>query len=801
MSIFSFPKYDFVTLTRPRDDIDPELKANNPDWSLQWARYIYWNWYQSRTGIKPQDVVRFERNRSYAIGRQDPNIYKDFFLGQVDQNAPQFPIVDRDGNPISSTESKRKGWVNMNFNDIFSPIPSIIQKILGIFDDQDHYVYVDAQDEKSMTLRQTMKAQSIIKSMIKDWRRANEQMLGIERPDVQEMPLPKSVEELPIFESMGNFKLPYEIAMEKLLGHTQYISDYKKIKRKVLWDLLVTGISATESSKNTVTGIIEDKWIEIEDLIVEDSVDEDFKKSSFYGIPETISMVDLKAETKNEGWTEEEYESLANAYVGLYGNPIYAGSNSARKVNIYATTPVYWYDNYRFPVLRCVVKTTDSEYYTTYKDSEKDVPEPYRKNAKGESIQPKVWNTEKKKTSKTDIRQLYKFKWIIGTEKVYDYGRFYDIPFDFKTREAILPVHVYRLPFKCFVESSILIEDMIMESILRLQNAIAKAPPQGLSIEYGSLEGMSFDNKKWSPLDVLKLYSHTGDLLYKLQPAIEGMPPNSGKPINELRGGYGTAVADALSTLELCYRQLAVATGIDQMTGVSKSPTSDQAVGVTEIAVAATTNTLKPIYTGYITIKENQSRCDALMLQSVVQTEQGAELYRKVVGQSAIEALKAAATDPPVEFGFKIMAKPSGQAIQRLLNDASAALKAGIITFSELAFIEEAIQTQGGLKYCRAYLEYKEGLRAKQEAEMANKAPVVQAQQQAVLSKQQTDDKIRIIQEQKEADIEVEIWKGIMKTKTDEANGVIQKEILKTQAEISAVAPSGEQTQKQPQTA
>jgi hypothetical protein len=336
---------------------------------------------------------------------------------------------------------------------------------------------------------------------------------------------------------------------------------------------------------------------------------------------------------------------------------------------------------------------------------------------------------------------------------------------------------VFRGTGKSIVESSILICDEIAMAVYRLQNAIAKAPPSGLKIEFGSLEEMEFDNKKWTPLDILKLYSHTGNLLYRFSPTEQGIPANSGKPIEELRGGLGTAIIDTSNTLQLLYSMLSIATGIDQLTAASKSPTSDQAVGVTELAVAATNDTLRPIYNAYITVKENQCRTDALMLQSILDSDHGTEIYSRIIGRSAVEAIKAAGNFPPVEFGFKITAKPSQQQKIDTLNKAGLALQAGVITFSEYLFMEECVNNAGGLKYARAYIEYKEGERAKQAAASAQQNSIVQTQAQAELLKMKMESEIAVIKAKGEQDRETELLKAGLATKQREYEMLLQQQI------------------------
>jgi hypothetical protein len=265
--------------------------------------------------------------------------------------------------------------------------------------------------------------------------------------------------------------------------------------------------------------------------------------------------------------------------------------------------------------------------------------------------------------------------------------------------------------------------DQIYMTFLRLQNAIAKAAPPGLKIEYGALEGMTFDGKKFTPKDSLTLYSHTGSILYRFTPMVSGAPANSGKPIEELRGGLGTAGADAVVLLDLLYNQLAEVTGVDRISSISQSPTSEQTKGVTEIAVASTNYTLKSFYSTYLTIKVSQIRNTTLMLQSVLLTEEGRKKYGRIVGSNYIDAIVMADKYPPIEWGFKAVARPTEFIKSNVIAAAQQAMAGGkngipALRLSEYMFLVEHINTLAGIKFARAYIAHKEGERDKLEQEM-----------------------------------------------------------------------------------
>ena len=100
MSIYYIPAYKSRNIVKPRHDIDPSKKNNT--WCKQWAEYIYCYYLNDRGGIKFSELNRITELRQYALGRQNPNKYKDVLLG------------------LTQIGEERQGWMNVNFNEIFS---------------------------------------------------------------------------------------------------------------------------------------------------------------------------------------------------------------------------------------------------------------------------------------------------------------------------------------------------------------------------------------------------------------------------------------------------------------------------------------------------------------------------------------------------------------------------------------------------------------------------------------------------------------------------------------------------------
>ena len=700
---------------RPSDNIDPKMKQNDPAYGLGMSKYIYGKYARGNTGITAAEITNIERNKLYAYGRQDPSIYKKKFIEEV--TGPASTVMGIDDDDPGTNKFKTEGLIDMNFDDILSPLPKYIMNLIGIFEDQDHDIKLECEDEKSGAMREEMMYGLLAQRETSRLFKFVDEVLGIPQPS-QEMVYPQSLQELSLFNNMGMFKLPWEIGMKKVLNHTDYLSKQPKLKRGIIKDLVIGNMAATISYIDPGLGKVFNERVDVGDIVIESSKEEDFSDATYWGWIKWYSILQVREET---GWEEEKILTLADSLKSLY-------NNSPTYTTLATATGNYDYDDFRVPVLCSYWKTIDTEYQTTRKNASGEtvtVYEPYRKKADGKIILPEVHNSKNRKTESTSLCSMYKAKYVIGSEDlVWDFGKADNIAYNYATKDVEPPLHVIKFPGKSIIEGMIPIEDQIQFTFLRLQNAIIKAPPPGLKVEFGSLENMEIDGVELNPIDVLKIYSATGNIFYRLMPT---MPGDKGvgyqAPIEELKGGLGSAIDDAIKALAMFYEQLNVISGIDPITSVSKSPTDRQGKAVTEIAVSATSNTLKTIYAGYLSLKLAQSKCTVLQVQSLSYAYDKFEdhPYYGVIGEQYLSAMKVIEDKNPIKYGFKAVPVPNNEAKNDVKQTAVVAMTGGqgtvpLITYSEYLFLVENLDTDDGIKYARLYIAYKEGVRKQEEA-------------------------------------------------------------------------------------
>jgi len=730
---YSFDEYSKDSYGFPKDDIDPSKK--NKEWCKAYSEAILSHYYRGRTGITFDLRSKFELFRSYSEGRQSSTQYKNIFLG------------NQEG------DEKREGWMNVNFDDIFSPAPSIVQKIQGIFQSTEHDVQVEDTGIKAGATRETKKESLWFDKIYEKELGQINQLLGTE---TEQKVLPETREELELFATLGGFKLSYETFMEQLIDISFYESNNKWIKDKLIKDFIDLNIAATMDVVNTDTQRVTQQYVDVADLIIDYSKTNDFQNSNFAALPEYLTINELRKKT---GLDEDYLKQTAILYRGYLGNPQF-WNDGYGIMNSDGTFP---YGGWKVPVLYSTWKSLNR----TYKIKKT------RANGTGTAFYDgkfgKYWDTEFKKTTITDIEVVYQCRWVIGTDIVFDDGMMTDIVREGKT--AKLPFHVYKLPGKSMMEAMIPVLDDIEKIRLRYQNAVAMCPPPGLAIEWGAMENITVGNKtKADPYKMVNFWRQTGSVAYRRTDLAGGSP--SPMPISPLPNGMGTIMVDTIQGLNMAFQQLSQVSGIDPVT-LSLEQGSGTSATQQKLSLASTNNCLKPIYNGYIYIKESYAKSFAYRAQLICKyNEDPTRGYNGVIGDVGVKAIATAGDKDVIQFGIKIQARPNEEEKKTILDAANESMRAGKngmpgITLADYLFVSQLVRTASGMKYAYAYLNYREQVAQAKSMEIAKANSQSNGQIQIDADNNKTQNEIALDTAKTKNQIQLEYFKALFQTEVN----------------------------------
>ena len=748
MSFYVNNEYKGKGFARPSDDLAPVIKEK-ANYALSWAKFIYSSHMNGITGIPYSYARKLSDLRSYAKGRQDSNKYKKWYVDTISASSQQATAVDQSGDDYNNKlQQGRKHWMDVDFDTIFSPAPKFINYLVGKFSKVRLDAVVQAIDERSGMERERKKWMTWAEKKTEKFFTEIDAMRGLEGKEPKT--LPQTLEELKLYEQMGHFKMMYEVAMEKALSFTMKMSEETKLRKKVIADIATCNIGAFMTQIDQADGVAKFMYCDPANLIVEYADPNKPDDITFFGYVEGYKVSDIRR--LRPDLKEEDVKAMAKRYISAYGNPD-TFNDKYDEIN-----HIFGYDEFNVPVLYCAWKTTDKHHYTT------------RTNSKGEDIttyepyddkgRVKIKEKENRKTTAKYLDTIYETRWIIGTEYVFGNGRMHDVPFDMKNRTVKLPVHVLKLDGKSIMEQMVPLLDQIQLTYLRLQNAIAKAPPSGLKIDIGKMKNLRIGKQKLSPFDLIKIYTQTGHLLYdssitqsQIAPEMKFQDP--GKAIEELRGGVGTAIQDAINSFEMSFAAISELTGIDRASVVSRQPDRTSATE-TKVAAIGSSDTLFPMVDGYADILKLGAECAALRIQGVCMQKDNP--YIAVLGESGSQAIKGAGCVPPVYYGINIQIQPTQEEVAEIKMAAQGAVKAGTMSFGQYMFLVDSLNSGAGLNHAMNYIVFVEN-QAKEQA------------QQAALANQEADTQkqMMLAQMKQEGDANMEMLKGKINMDTEAA--------------------------------
>jgi len=721
---FSLESYTKGGYPFPKDDINPADK--NEKWGKKWCEAMYARYKQGKNSAIPfSSVSEFAALRELADGRQSVRQYQKILLDIADPNAAM------------------TGYMNINW-DIPSILPKFLRVVEGMMEQTDHQVVATAVDPSSTDEKEAAKLDMQYRMKFKEILDYIDKSMGIDRSGEY---VPESMEELNLYEGAGGFKLAKETEIEQGLDYTFYISDWKEIKKQIIRDACVINCLATKDYTDQYTKKVRVRYVDPACFVGQYSKHNNHKNMGYGGEIIQVLISDLRK--LNPDIPESELIALARQYSPGLDN--YTYDDDAHTGN---------YDGTLVDVMDSEWCSTNSTYKTK------------RKSPDGtENMYDEKWgvvyDTEKKKTDKFDIKVVYKCKWIIGTDYTYDFGLQYDVPRPGK-KEVELSYHLYKLPFRSLVSLAETHVHQMVLAYFKLQNAIAKARPSGIAIEFTALQNMTLGGNKLQPLDLLKILTQTGDLLYK-STTHRGIPnaPGGYRPIQELIGGIGPQLTEFIAVWDFNANAIRDMTGISQIADAS-TPNPEQSVGGSEIAMAATNNALRYIYSGYLTIKEQTAKNISLRMQLLIKHDKEAYTgYMPVIGTIGVQIISVGADAVDADYFIKYEAKPTKERKDVIRQAAITAMspdRDGIIGIElpDFLMIERLLES-GSLKYAEAFLNHKSKKNKERQLKLQRENMDLDKQREQgdiklkseaaqVLQKAKTDDAIRLYEAKKQID-------------------------------------------------
>lgn len=721
----------------PNMEETPEKDKQLPEYNRKISEWLYSLYTRDKTEISSDTIAKIDTLRAYADGKQSSEPYKEYFSGTGSQ--PTDPIQTTPDNLTQVNDYFRKGWMNIDWENLPSFIPTLLTAIKGTTVDNDYDIKADPIDYDSGIEEDRLMVAAYVDSKFGPLFNQLGSIGGI--PPQENIPA-MDFDELEQYKKEGVFKEPYIREHEKLLQHTQNISNWDDIIRpKVIDDLLAVGYAFIHAKYSKATSKVEWEYVDPRDVVMQYSKNSDFNDTDFCGMLRWKTISELRAcsdyisDGKKTGITEKELKDIASTYKTLYSNPDFTTKsyyNSQEKVINYDDFKVlefvtYWRD----------VNTKKEIEYTNKFGKTRLYP--YNDSVK------KLGDREKIKVMRD--RKLYSCTWIVGTNYVYDYGLFPNQPYS--SNMPWVPLRGVKIKSKPLVHRLVPVEDQFVKAWCKMVNGFAKASEGGFAIDVTRL-AMN-DPNNFNPLGVVKAWREDNIFFYQTSGNgfnVGGTPV----PINLIPGNLKELVEPHMNHLNWCISFAENLTGVPIIM-LGATPKQDSAVGVTQMSLESASNSLRDMLEKVKSLKQNVATGSSQMIQlSIKYDDRGEFEYSKIIGRDNISYLKNAMY-LPLEYGITMRSRPTRLERESVIKAADDALLNGRngqpgITIDQNLYIKEQVfagANLGELRYTLRKWQEKDAAKKLQEKKDLIKQQT-DGQNEAIKIKSQEDQKLEALQ-------------------------------------------------------
>ena len=693
------------------DPLAPTDIKGLPKYGLKYAKAIEAQWGHSTNdqSLYSRRKKEFETNRDYATGVQDTSKYKQI-LNSLDPNNGDGTLLNLDWSPVPI-------------------IPKFIRIVVNKILSSEPYPNIEAVDPLSRTEKDKKKNKLKAQILTRDFL-SKAKSLGFDTetdPDA----LPETVEEAEIFMDT-NVKIEAEIAAQLATHMTLEWNNFSDgTYRRCVNDLCTLGMAVTKRDNDPNYGITEN-YVDPVYFIHSYTEDPNFDDLVYAGHIKRLTIQELKRQAGSQ-FSEEDYQKIASSVKNKFQN------NPANLTNTYydkhLQRSAYGYDEYFVEVLDFEFLSVDTIYFEE-KMSRHGNSGFYYKGYDYKQPTHSVYDREPYCMTNTT---LYGGSYILGTQHIFNYGMKKNVPKNIhditKTRLSYSAVatNIRRMLPKSMVSSIIGFADQLQLTHLKIQQAIAKAKPDGLIIDIEGLENVQLGRGgELQPLEIQDIYEQTGVFYYRSKNPEGGFQNPPVRPIeNAIRN-----IEQFVNLYNHYLRMIRDATGINEVMDGS-TPKGDALVGVRQQQMMAGNNAIYDITNAaqvlYKKVAEDVVRC----LQIIPEESVLYRIYANAIGETNMSTLSSFKDLPMYNFGVRIVSNMDDsdraymeQNIQIALSQQEIDLE-DAIAIRNLKDIDQAERL--------LIVRRKKRTKARQQMQMENIQAQSQANQQATMMSLQVE--------------------------------------------------------------
>jgi len=626
----------------PSDFVEISEKIKKP-WCLQAAQAIHHIGYSVFVSNQNSNRNKYKLNRRYAAGTEPVDKFKKQVQG--------------DGNTAE---------LNLIYA-VDSPLPTFVENIVGQLQNQDYKPSIQAISPQTETeydrKRNELKAKRLLSKKGEALNR-----VGVDVSKyVKKSEVFETDEEIEIHLEL-NYKDDISLALEIATAVVFDANRFPMLERKVVRDLVVCGSAFIKVEYDSNLDIIV-RYVDPVNFISDTVENEDYSDAKWKGEYRYVE-IDQLAVMAQEQLTEEELFEVAlqnkstgtNSWGTTWGTRYYPEMCDGGRP----------WGNFKVELLDFELKSHDNLKQEWFKDE----------RSGGKLLKPA--NKRKRQAGSeivdTIVENIYKGKFITGTEYIIDFGIKKNVPVEkegtfYLTTKTFgfigFSPDIYDMVNKSVVEKLIAASDRYKLLTLHEQRIIAEAHPAGVAVDViavaAAVNGMGESNLK--PRDLINIFRKTGTFLYASQ--VHGKPLNNLNPVRDIPESTLVALNQMQAVKAAIVGEMEIITGVPYST--IGSPEKDSAVANIRMASINRNNSLRYLNISYKDILMRTTKAVCMMVQDRIEDGKSLDDYGMAIGYGNVDVIKVAKGIPLVQLGISITTAPDGadeEALTGLLNQA-----------------------------------------------------------------------------------------------------------------------------------
>ena len=743
------------------DPLLPSEKKQDKRYGMKYAKAIEAQWRGSsdKNSLQKRRRKVFQRNRKYSLGIQDTSIYKRL-LNNVDPNSGDGSLMNLDYTPVPILPK----FVRIVVNKILSKNPYPNLEAIDPFSSSEKNNY-----------KRRIKNQVELRDELKKLKDTTGGLVLGDDPDK----LPETMEEAEIYLD-SNVKTDGEISAQIATNLTLSWNNFNDgIFRRCVNDIVALGMSVVKRSNDPNVGI-RVEYVDPEKFVHSYTEDPSFDDLVYAGHIKTITISELKRMAGDQ-LSEEDYEKISQKSKGT------GVSGNSTQYDDLGDRTMYEYDEYTIDILEFEFLTVDTMFFQE-KENKFGNSNFYYQGFAQKGGKDSVFEAS---PEKLQIECIYGGVYIMGTDHVINYGKQTNMPRNIhdlsraKLSYSVVSTNINRMMPKSMVDSCVGFADMLQLTHLKIQQAIAKAKPDGLIIDIEGLENVQLGKGgELQPLDLHDIYEQTGVFYYRSKnPDGTGQAP----PIREI-GNAIRNINELIALYNHYLRLIRDTTGINEAMDAS-SPKGDALVGVRQQAIAAGNNAIYDITNASMILYKKVCSDVVKCLQIIPEGSVISKAYENAIGKENMAALTSFRDLPMFNFGVQVVKEMETEDKQYLEQSIQVALGQKEIDLED-ALIVRNIKD---VNQAERLLMVKRKNRQKEQAKIAQQ----NSQQQAQVAQQAAQTAAQAKQQELQTEAQLEMQKIQAKTQAEMELEKLKHEHRREIEMIRAQATLGFRTEDQ----